>query len=114
MLFPVFCQHLYGRPMIHPHDTLQHREKLRCEARPTLAQNQVVTILNAKAGDFLEEIELIEQLLKIEELDLPRPLLRFQHAFKRFGGAAMTATRVEEDDCEFAVHKPSPGVKKTI
>jgi hypothetical protein len=63
--------------------------------------------LNADAADFLEEIELIKQLLKIKKVDLPWPLLRFQHALERFSGTAMAASRVEEDDCEFAVHKPA-------
>src|ERR1700730_701334 len=106
VFLPILAEHLYRWPVIQADDGLQQGKQLRSEASPAFAQNQVVTILNANAGDFPQQVELVELFLKVEEADFPA--LGFEYAFQRFGSAAMTASRIKEDDCESAAHGPFP------
>src|SRR5258707_4654308 len=105
VLFPILTEHLYRWPVIHPHHALQHRKQLRREPGPAFAENQVVAVVDAKAGDLLQQVELVELFLKVEKPYFPA--LGFEHAFQRFGSAAMSAARIKEDDCESAAHSLS-------
>src|ERR1700690_204108 len=104
ILLPILAQQLYRWPVIHPNDPLQDGQQLRSQAGPAFAEDEVVAILNAEAGEFFQQVEFVELFLKVEKGDLPA--LSFENAFEGFGGAAMAATGIKENDCESAAHNP--------
>ncbi len=82
--------------MIQADDPLHAARQLRRAQRPALVEQQVVAILEAQPGDFAENVQLIELLLKVHQADLPGPVLLLNHVLQRVGGAAVPAAGVEE------------------
>ena len=77
---------------------LQNDQELRREARPAFAQDQVVGVLNAQAGGATKQVEGIEQLLNVEETDIPRICLAEKRGFESVSRAAMSTAGVVEND----------------
>ena len=100
-LFPVFCKQANGGPVIQPDDRMHKHQALRRAQRPTLRQHQVVNVFQPNARDFLENIQRIEHFLQIDQLNIPRPPLRFGHCFQSRGRRAVTAPRVEINEVHF-------------
>ena len=56
--------------------------------------------MNAHAGEAPELVEGIENLLQVDEFDFPRAILLRDDALQGYGGVAVTATRIVEDDLD--------------
>ena len=98
MLRPVGSERFHDWRMVGADRPLQNDQKLRREARPAFAQDQVVSVLNAQAGGATKQVEGIEQLLKVEKSDLPRMFLAGESGFESFCCAAMSSAGVVEND----------------
>ena len=104
-LAPVLGKHFDHRAAIGGDSELQDAQQLRAAERPTGREHLVVEILNANAREFSENIESIEQLLQIQELNVPREILGLDGHLKGRGRAAMPAARVKENEFD-SFHEP--------
>jgi hypothetical protein len=77
---------------------LQHTQQLRTPERPTVLQQDVVLLLDANPGQFAQDIELVGQLLKLYELDLPIELLLARNRLKGDGGVAVPTASIMKND----------------
>ena len=84
--------------MVNVNRRLEDGQELDGEARPALAENQVVGVLNADAGGAANKVEGIEEFLDVEESDFPRVFLSRERRLESIGGALMSAAGVVEDD----------------
>ena len=64
------------------------------------AQHQVVEVLDAYAGVFPEDVDRVEQFLKVRKLNFPRALLRPDGHFQRRGGRPVTAAGVKKPELD--------------
>ena len=71
---------------------------MRREARPALPENEVISILQANAGELPHNIEFVELLLKIEQLDAPGLFLIFEDTLQGLCGTAVSAARIKKDN----------------
>ena len=99
-LAPVFGEHLDRRAMIGGDSELQDSQQLRAAKSPARGEHLVVEVLDANAREFSENIESIEQLLQIQELNVPGKILGLNGHLERCGRAAMSAAGVEEDELD--------------
>src|SRR5437016_11280196 len=81
-------------------EPLHAARQLRRAQSPAFAEEQVVAILEAHASVLAENIQLVELLLQVHQADLPGPLLLFDHVLQGVGGAAVSATGVEEEEID--------------
>jgi len=98
ILRPVVAQQFHNRLVVEADGGFEDDEQLGREARPAVAQDHVVGVLNAEAGRAADEIEWIEQFLNVEESDVPGMFLRGECGLESVGGAAMASASVVEDD----------------
>ena len=68
---PMRFQQAHRRPMIQANHSLQHPHELRAAQCPAGAEHPVVGVLNPNPGVFLQDVELVEQFLKIGEFHFP-------------------------------------------
>src|SRR6266404_7218647 len=80
---------------------LKKAQQVHATERPPVLQQHVVLLLNADAGQPAQHIKTVRELLKLDELDLPRPLLLRNNCLQRHGGIAMSATRIVEYNVYF-------------
>ena len=67
---------------------------------PTFGEHQVVDVFEPDTSHFLEDIERLHHLLKVDEPNLPGALLLLDHGFERGGGAAVSASGVKEHEVD--------------
>ena len=77
------------------------------ETRPAAAEDLVVDILDTDAGETANQVEAIEQLLKIEKRNFPGMLLLSENAFNRLGRVAVAASGVMKNDRQLAQESPA-------
>ena len=65
-----------------------------------LRKQGVVLLLNADAGDAAKNIEMVGQFLKLNQLDLPGPMLLLDDGLQRNRGVAMPASGIVENDMD--------------
>ena len=54
---------------------LQHFQQLGAPERPAVLQDGVVLLLNPDPGQLPQHVQLVRQVLKLDQLYLPRPPL---------------------------------------
>jgi len=64
---------------------------------PTAPQAPIVNILRIDAGGLPYKIEMTQDLLQVDQLNLPGPFFNADGLSKRHRSAAVSATRVKED-----------------
>src|SRR5579872_2838341 len=103
MLRPMIPQQPHDLGVVDTNRGLEQDQQLRTEPRPALAKNQIVRILDVQAGGAARDVERTQQLLDVEEADLPRLLLSCERIFESVGGAAMSAAGVVKNDDKFTI-----------
>jgi len=106
MIGPISLKGSHDLRMVDVDGCLKNAEELRGEARPAAAEDVVVDLLDANAGEAAHEVEGVEELLEVEELDLPGIGLRGEGAADGIGGVAMAAASVMKDDRQLAQGAP--------
>ena len=81
--------------MVQSDDDMKELEALRRAQGPAFGEHQIVDVLQVDASDFPEDVEWMQQLLKIDERDFPGAILPFDDGFERRGGGAMASAGVE-------------------
>jgi hypothetical protein len=76
------------------------KRKLRRSNHPSALQKRIVDVLQAQAGDFLEDIDLFQHLLQVHHPDLERPLLLLDHLPYGSCRGAVAPARVKVDEVE--------------
>src|SRR3984957_10931062 len=95
-------QHAHHSPMPRPNHELQHLHQVNAAQSPAAAQHPVVVVLDAYPRVSLEDIQLLQQLLNVEELNVPRTFLRLNGHLQGRGCRAVPAAGVEKaklDSC---------------
>ena len=95
---PVVAEQFHDRLVVEADGGFEDDEQLGRKARPTVAQDHVVGVLNAQAGGAADEVEGVEQFLNVEESDVPGMFLRGECGLESIGGAAMASAGVVEND----------------
>ena len=83
--------------VIHAHDQLQDAHELRAAERPAIAKHLVVHVLNSNSGELPENIQRIENFLKVDERDFERQALALDLNLQCGGCVAMPAAGIKED-----------------
>ena len=65
---------------------------------PAILEEDVVLLLDANARQLPQNIQLVGQLLKLDELDLPVALLLCHNGLQGHGGIAVPAAGVMKND----------------
>jgi len=65
-------QELHCGGVSEPDSGLQNAQQIPGTERPAVAEQQVVALLNADAGEAPENVQRIKQFLEIDKPDLPR------------------------------------------
>ena len=107
ILAPKIREHLHLLRVIEANDALHQRQKIIGARRPTPSQHAVIQVLQPDSGNFAEHIERIQQLLKIDETDLPGAVLLLADGFECGCRASMTAACIEEHEIKL-VRSQSP------
>jgi hypothetical protein len=98
VLAKVLGEQAHHRPVKEPNSGLQNTQELSSAQRPAIAQEDVVLLLDADAGELAEDVQLVGEVLKLNEFNLPRALLLRGNGLQGNGGIAMaTPTIVKED-----------------
>ena len=92
--------------MVETYGPFQKHQQLRREARPAFAQNQIVGVLNAQASEAANHVEGIEQLLNVENRDVPGMFLRGKSSFQGVRRTLMPSASVMKNDGQFAQESP--------
>ena len=88
--------------MVRPHDQLQDAHQLRAAQRPAIAQHLVVHVLNANSGQLAEDIQRIENFLKVDQGHFQRQALPLDLHLQSGGGVAVAASGVKENKMDAA------------
>src|SRR5262249_35946900 len=73
---------------------LQQAQQKYGAQRPAVLEQFVVLLLDADTGEASQDVEVVGELLKLHELDLPGALLLFDNRLQSGGGVAVTTTCV--------------------
>ena len=84
--------------MVQADHAVKEFEALRRSEGPALGEHKIVDVLKIDPGDFPENVERLQQLLEIDQGNLPRAILLFDDRLERRGRGAMSSTRVEIDE----------------
>jgi hypothetical protein len=66
---------LHHRAMKDTNHYLEHSQQLQRSERPTVPQYDVVLFLDSDSGDLSQHVQPIGKFLKLNQLDLPGPIL---------------------------------------
>jgi hypothetical protein len=113
-LRPVSSERFHDWRVVGADRPLQNDQKLRREARPAFAQDQVVGVLNAQARGAAKQVEGIEQFLNVEEGDVPRMFLPGKRGFESVRCTLMSSAGVVENDSQFAQESPDVRLGKWV
>jgi hypothetical protein len=80
---------------------LQHPEEDDGPQGPAVLQEDIVLLLDADAGQPAKNVQLVGELLKLDQLDLPRSVLLGKHRLEGYGGIAVPPTRIMEENVYF-------------
>ena len=98
VLSPVTIKPLHLLRMKQPDDAMHRRQQLFRAQRPPAPQHQVVNILQPKAGDLAEDVNVVEELLQIHHPHVPGALLAANYFAQSIGRAAMSPAGIEEHE----------------
>ena len=98
--FEVRFEHANGGAMIDADRELQYSHELGAAESPAVSQHQVIGVLDANAGVFPQDVNLVEQFLKVRKLNFPRALLRPDGHFQRRGGRPVAAPGVKKSELD--------------
>jgi hypothetical protein len=85
---------------------MEHPQQRTHAEGPTVSQKQIVTVLYPKPGQLAKDVNLVEEVLEINQANLPGPLLLFNNGFQSCGCGAVTSTRVEKKEVDPAGQFP--------
>lgn len=77
---------------------MQDSQHLRSKTCPALAQQQVIAVLESNLCELLQGINCVQQLLQVQQLNLPRNALLLNDSLDGVGCIAMPASGIEEDN----------------
>jgi hypothetical protein len=77
---------------------LQDAQQLGAAQCPTIPEQDVVLLLDANARQFPQDIQLVGQLLKLDEFDVPVALLLCHNALQSHSRIAVPAAGVMKND----------------
>ena len=103
--FPVRFEHANRGPVINADRELQYSQELRAAKSPAVAQHQVVGVLNPDAGVLPQDVNRVEQFLKVCKLNFPRTLLRPDRHFQRRCSRPVAAPGVKKSELD-SLHAP--------
>jgi hypothetical protein len=63
-------------------------------------QHDVVNVLHSNSGVFAENVEGVQDLLKIHQPDFPLPALLLDHSSEGVCGSAVTSAGIEENEVQ--------------
>src|SRR5215831_3721978 len=86
--------------VVKTHHPLQQPHQLFAAQGPTGRQHLVIEVLDANPGVFLEDIQLVQKLLDIGKLHIPRELLRLRRHLEGGGRRAMPPTGIKEPELD--------------
>src|SRR5208337_1549829 len=101
MLAKVLGEQAHHRPVKEPNSGLENTQELGSAQRPAIAQKDVVLLLDADAGQFAENIQLVGNVLELSQFDLPRALLLGGDGLKGQGGVTMATPSIMKKDVDF-------------
>ena len=78
-LRPEFLEQPDLPAMVQADQPMHEHRQLRRSQRPAFLQQQVVNVLHPNAGVLAEDVQRVQNLLEIDQPDLPRPLLFFNN-----------------------------------
>jgi len=80
---------------------LENTQELRGAQRPAVAQEDVVLLLDADAGELAENVQLIGEILELNQFDLPRALLLRGNGLQGDSSIAMATPAIMKEDVDF-------------
>ena len=102
VLLPELFEDPHRGPVVRPHDKLQDAHELRAAQRPAVAQHLVVHVLNANSGQLAEDIQRVEDFLKVYEGHFQRQALPLDLHLQSRGGVAVAPSGVKENKMDAA------------
>ena len=97
---PMPLQNAHRSGMPRPNRKLQHFHQVNAAQSPSAAQHPVVVVLDAYPRVSLQDIQLIEQLLNVEEANIPRTPLRRDGHLQGGGCRTVPAAGVEKAELD--------------
>src|ERR1700730_2111750 len=91
---PKLFKQPHERPMEYANGRLQQAQKIDAAERPSILQQHVALLLNSDARQPAKNIKPVSELLKLNELDLPRPLLLGNNCLEDHGSIPVSAASV--------------------
>ncbi len=106
---PVVLENADGRVVVQADNPVNDFEYLCSAEGPAFGEHAVVEILQPYSGDFTENIERIEQFLKVDQAHLPGTILIAANGAERIRCGAMPAPsiKIDEIDCGHTLFKHS-------
>jgi hypothetical protein len=102
MLLPELLEDPHGRPVVRPHHKLQDAHELRAAQRPAVAQHLVVHVLDANSGQLAEDIQRVEDFLKVYQGHFQRQALPLDLHLQSRCGVAVAPSCVKENKMDAA------------
>src|SRR6185369_9016587 len=97
MAQPVGFEHLDLRVVSRANEAVHEGDELSRTRGPAVAEHDVVNILEVDAGEFVDEIDGVEEVLDGDQLEVPGALLA-AHYFGQGGrGSAMATAGIDVD-----------------
>src|SRR5947209_3373776 len=88
--------------MVEPDNSMHAAQKERRSQRVAAFQHDVVNVLQTHARVLTENIQRIQDLLQVDELNVPRALLLLDDRFQGQRGAAVSSSGIEEHEVDLA------------
>ncbi len=88
--------------MVRPHHELQDAHELGASQRPPVAEHLVVHVLNANSGQLAENVQRIEDFLKVHQGHIQRQALPLDLHLQSRGGVAVAPSCVKENKMDAA------------
>jgi hypothetical protein len=96
MRAPVVGKKLYQRLVKDADGELQHAQQVLAAPGPAIAQQYVVLLLDADAGEAAQDVKVIREFLELHEIDFPRAGLLLADSLESDGGITMAPAGVME------------------
>ena len=87
--------------MKEPDGRLENTQELRGAQRPAVAQEDVVLLLNADAGELAENVQLVGEILELNQFDLPVALLLRGNGLQGDSSVAVATPAIMKEDVDF-------------
>ena len=108
-LLPILFQHLDHLAVIDPQQQVHRGQHLGRAQRPALFQQFVVDILHPDAREFANDVERGQNVLQIDQPDLPGAVLILDNGIESVGGAPVAAAGIKENEIDL-LHQASMSI----